>query len=346
MKHDKPVWLLILQWMIITGLFMMEMNDHQSLRTVQWGLFSALFVITAILLFMRLRFIIRLQRVAVELKGIIHGNLKTRLFGYHDRLLDSIILLINELIERIEKVNIQTIQSQSARRSLLSSISHDIRTPLTSIIGYVDALKDDIATSEEEQREHLEIVSRKSHNLKKLIDDIFNMAKIDADEIQLKTEALDFAEMTRELLIEFIPEIKKWEIELKVEIPEKHCTIIADRQSLVRVIRNIMKNALLYGKEGKVLGIELVEAAREYRLPVLDRGPGISKKDIGNVFERMYRSDSSRPLNGGSGLGLAIAKALVEKHGGRIWAESIPWEKTTFGFSIPKSNKAHHLRNN
>ncbi len=179
----------------------------------------------------------------------------------------------------------------------------------------------------------------KSNNLKHLVDEIFNMAKLDANEFPLKEEELDFSEVTREVLIEFLPELSKHNIELQVLIPESTFPIIADQLSLIRIIGNLMKNAIYYGKDGKTVGVELLETDTEYELLIWDKGPGIPKHDLQNIFERMYRSEQSRNSSfGGSGLGLSISKALVEKNGGHIWVESNPWERTTFGFSIPKHN--------
>lgn len=341
MNNDRSVFLLILQLAVITGLLVLSSVDDPFQSLLRWVLFTALFVITGFLLFITLRSRTRMKLMIAEIRRAVNGNLKTRLFSKQDdHLFEEMIFSVNELIEQLEKIQVQAIKSQEGRRRLLSSISHDIRTPLTSIIGYVDALKDDIATSEEEKREYIGIISKKSNGLKQLIDEIFTMAKLDADEIPLKIESLDFAEIVRESLIEFLPEIKKHDLELKVIIPEEKYMITADRLSLMRIIGNIVKNAIHYGKRGKTLGIELTEKADEYQLLIWDQGPGISQVDIGNVFERMHRSDGARNLShGGSGLGLAIAKALVEKNNGRIWVESIPWEKTTFGFSIPKHNQ-------
>lgn len=320
------------QLIIITGLLFIDM-----VHTLKLTLFITLIVITISLFFTRLHFIQNRKSIAAKLKRAINGNLHTRLYTNNDHSLDNVVFSVNELISELEKVQVEAKRSQEARKQLLSSISHDIRTPLTSIIGYIDALKDDIAASEDEKREYLEILSKKSNGLKQLVDEIFNMAKLDADEFPLKEEQLDFSEITRESLIEFLPELSKQGIELQVNIPEAPCPITVDSLSLMRVIGNLMKNAVYYGKPGKVVGIELSETTNEYQLLIWDKGPGISKHDLENVFERMYRSDQSRNYShGGSGLGLAIAKALVEKNGGQIWVESIPWEKTTFGFSIPK----------
>ncbi|KFN08955.1 MULTISPECIES: sensor histidine kinase [Bacillus] len=336
MKNDKVLYLLLLQLLAITVLLFIDISNNQ-LETGRLALFIALFIMTISLFFIRLHFIENRKSMVTGLKRAIKGNTHARLYTNNDHSLDEVIFSTNELITALEKVQIEAVKSHESRKQLLSSISHDIRTPLTSIIGYVDALKDDIATSEEEKREYLEIISKKSGNLKQLVDEIFNMAKLDADEFPLKEEPLNFAEIARESLIEFLPELTKHDLELQVSIPETPCPVTADYLSLIRVIGNLMKNAIYYGKSGKIIGIKLLETTNEYQLLIWDKGPGISKHDLNNVFERMYRSEQSRNhSHGGSGLGLAIAKALVEKNGGKIWVESIPWERTTFGFSIPK----------
>ncbi|WP_044641207.1 sensor histidine kinase [Risungbinella massiliensis] len=335
MNNDRSIFLLLLQVMMIIFLLILEPQGIWK-----WALFSSLLIITGILLLMRFHFDHYLKGIAEELRRATNGNSKTRLFTKEDGVFAEVIFSMNELIEKLEKVQVQSIKSQEARKRLLSSISHDIRTPLTSIIGYVDALRDDIAPTEEEKQEYLEIISKKASSLKQLIDEIFTMAKLDADEMPLKVELLDLAEMARETVIEFLPEMGKQEMEFKVNIPEKNCYINADRLSLQRIIGNLMKNAIYYGKEGKLLGIQLIESDHEYQLFIWDQGPGISSVDLGSVFDRMYRGDGSRTSRGGSGLGLSIAKALVEKNGGRIWVESVPWEKTTFAFSMPKHNQS------
>ncbi|WP_163855285.1 sensor histidine kinase [Paenibacillus elgii] len=336
MKHDKGAFLLIVQFIVLSALFILDWN-YQPQGIVHGALFAALFALTVVHLFVRYRFTARLKAMATALRRTTQGNTNTRLLANDDRHFDEVIFSINELIEQLAKVHVRTIRSEAARKSLLSNISHDIRTPLTSIIGYADALKDDIAASSEEKERYLDILSGKAVALKELIDEIFELAKLDADEMPLKPETLDFAEIVREAVIGFLPELKKVGIELKASIPEEACSVVADRVSMLRIVSNLIKNAVEHGKDGKVLGIELAEAADKYRLLVWDRGSGISPEDLPRVFERMYRTDRARnPSAQGSGLGLAIAKALAEKHSGTLWAESEPGVKTTFGFVIPK----------
>ncbi|XLP22644.1 sensor histidine kinase [Bacillus toyonensis] len=304
---------------------------------VKMSLFITLILITIYLFFSRIQFIQNRKSMNTKLSRVLNGNLQTRLFTSNDRSLHNIVFSINELIAELEKVRIEAKRYEDSRNQLLSSISHDIRTPLTSIIGYIDALKDGVAASEIEKQEYLKILYMKSNNLKHLVDEMFNMAKLDANEFPLKEEELDFSEVTREVLIEFLPELSKHNIELQVLIPESNCPIIADHLSLMRIIGNLIKNAIYYGKDGKTVGIELLKTDTEYELLIWDKGPGIPKHDLQNIFERMYRSEQSRnSYFGGSGLGLSISKALVERNGGHIWVESIPWKRTTFGFSIPK----------
>ncbi|MDZ5471280.1 HAMP domain-containing sensor histidine kinase [Bacillus sp. 31A1R] len=298
------------------------------------------FLSTVIIFVSRVKSRKKLAILNRELQRAIKGNVKTRLFANQDTLTNELIFSINELIEKLEIVQIENIQAQEARKRLLSSISHDIRTPLTSIIGYVDALSDETVVTEDERQEYVNIISKKSYHLKELIDQIFQMAKIDADEVPMNFERMDLAEWTRELVIDFLPELQRNKFQLELKIPEKSCYVFADKLSLSRVISNLIKNVLLHGKEGEFLGIEMSETNEEFILHIWDKGPGIEKEDYEKVFERMYRNDQSRTFTGGSGLGLAITKALLLKNGGEIWVESIPWKKTTFSFSIPK------LRNN
>ena len=171
------------------------------------------------------------------------------------------------------------------------------------------------------------------------------MAKIEANEFLLKEELLDFAEVTRSQSLNFYLSLKE-EIELIVRIPEEDCLIMADHQSLIRIIGNLIKNAVHYGKDRKVLGIELTETTNDFQLLIWDQGSGISNVDIGNVFERMYRSDYSRNNSfGGSGLGLSIAKELVEKTTDEFGLKAFRG-KNDFWFSIPKHSNKGYLRNN
>ncbi|MED4754981.1 HAMP domain-containing sensor histidine kinase [Brevibacillus choshinensis] len=336
MKRDKTILLIGMQLLLLTGFIVIEATNQPQVF-LRGALFIALAGITVMLLFMRLRFKVKLASMIEVLRRASSGNVNTRLLANDEPVVNEFIFTINELIDQLDKIRVQTIKSEAARKSLLSNISHDIRTPLTSIIGYVDALNDDIAASREEKLEYIGIISRKSTALKQLIDEIFDLAKLDADEVPLRPETLDLAEMARESIIEFLPVLKQANMKLIASIPEKKCLVTADRLSVQRILNNIVKNAVHHGQHGKLLAVELTEHTASYHLTIWDKGQGIPEEELAKVFERMYRTERSRSsMFGGSGLGLAISKALVEKNGGNIWAESQPGKKTTFTISLPK----------
>ncbi|WP_028596707.1 sensor histidine kinase [Paenibacillus assamensis] len=336
MNRDKSMLLIIVQLLLLAALFIVEWTN-QPQGMLRGVLFSTLIFVTGSLLLIRIQFRSKLRSVGLALKRAVQGNANTRILTNDDPIVDEVIFSINELIEHVAKVQVQSVRSEAARKSLLTNISHDIRTPLTSIIGYVDALKDNIPASPEERQQFVQVISNKAVALKELIDEIFHLAKLDADEIPLQVESVDAAEMAREAVISFLPELDRHKIELRVGLPEEKCMALVDKLSLMRILNNLIKNAVQYGKEGKVLGIELIEMSHSYQFSIWDKGAGIAEQDVMNIFNRMYRADRSRsPLNGSSGLGLAITKALVEKNGGAIWVESEPGIRTTFSFTIPK----------
>ncbi|MCC2375832.1 histidine kinase dimerization/phospho-acceptor domain-containing protein [Bacillus cereus group sp. MYBK222-1] len=223
MKTDKTLSLISLQ-LIICGLLNIQMDPR-----VKISLFITLILITMYLFFSRIQFIQHRKSIDTKLSRVLKGNLQARLFTSNDRSLHNIVFSINELIAELEKVRIEAKRSEESRKKLLSSISHDIRTPLTSIIGYIDALKDEVAASEIEKQEYLKILYMKSNNLKHLVDEIFNMAKLDANEFPLKEEELDFSEVTREVSLDTLRKANRKYIEFQVNNDSK-ATILLENQ--------------------------------------------------------------------------------------------------------------------
>lgn len=145
-----------------------------------------------------------------------------------------------------------------------------------------------------------------------------------------------YLDIVRECLIDFLPGIKQEGLDVKINIPEDECIIYADRLSIERIIENILKNSIEYGKDGDFIGVDLSPVDGDFILSIWDKGPGIEEEDIPYIFERLYMGDKSRNKSlTGSGLGLAIAKKLLEEHGGKISLESIPGEKTVFKLYFP-----------
>lgn len=289
----------------------------------------------------------RIQRDAVlNIRRAVNGNTRVRLLAKGEEDWNELIFTVNDLISSLEKLRITAFRSETARKQLLSNLSHDVRTPLTSIIGYIDALKDGVAANDREREEYLDILSAKSADLKDMVDEMFTMAKLDADELSLQEEELDLAELTRETLIGFLPELTTLEIVPEFLIPEDSCPIRADRNHIQRIIGNLVRNAVHYGGEGGLLGVELKQSGPVYRLKVWDKGPGIPGAELERVFDRTYRGERTGNRTQGSGLGLAIVKALAERSGGQVEASSLPWAETAFTITLPALSKEYVSKEN
>lgn len=344
MRHDKNSLMLVALLIGLIILLIMDSVTNQPLAMIRWGLFAMLFAVVGLLLHGRFRFIRKLRSDAAAVQRAVRGNLNTRLLANEFEAYNEMLFSINELIEHMERLQVHAHRSETSRKKLLANISHDIRTPLTSIIGYVDALQDEHTDSPQEKEECIAIISAKAQALKKLIDHIFQMAKLDADEVEIKREPLDAAELLREAIISFLPELKKQGMELTVQIPDEKCIAEVDRYGYIRILNNLINNAIQYGVDGRKLGVELKKNEENLELTIWDAGPGIPENEISKVFERTYRAERSRSLQyGGSGLGLAITKAFVDRHGGHISVVSKPYERTAFTVSLPVTMTHSHL---
>jgi len=259
--------------------------------------------------------------------------------------LNGVLEGVNSIAGLLESVHAESTRSETARKNLLSDISHDIRTPLTSIIGYIDALKDDVASGSAERDEYIDILGDKSRALKAMIDDIFSLAKLDADEIPIRLERLDACEAVREVLIEFLPAFRSLGVTLEADIPDGSCMAVADRTSLARIARNLIQNALQHGRDGAWIRVSVSVAGCDDRstvsISVADRGPGIPQRDLERVFTRLFRRDAARTgTSDGSGLGLAIVQSLARKNGGLATAQSVPGGETVFSVFFPAARSA------
>ncbi|WP_028559733.1 sensor histidine kinase [Paenibacillus pinihumi] len=343
MIRDRIIMLIFFQILLLTGTIMASLLQPSGAGFPgQHLLLAAAIGIGLALLGQQLRYRSKMKEICTALIRAVQGNVNTRILAKEDRLLNDVIFKINELIEQLSKLQVRTVRSEAARKSLLANISHDIRTPLTSIIGYVDAIKDDLGGTRDRHQQYVEIVAEKSAVLKALIDNIFQLAKLDADEMPITTERLDLAEITREAVILFMAKLAQYGMKLDAEIPDAPCYVDADSISTQRILANLIQNAIQHGSSGGVLGIRMSSSGGSWNVEIWDCGTGISSADLEHIFDRMYRSDGSRKQwNGGSGLGLAIAKGLADKNGGHLTVASDPGRLTVFTLSLP----AAELRN-
>jgi len=276
------------------------------------------------------------REVLQSLKYFRETQKTKKILVHHESTYGELILEINHLYEAYELIKVDKKIQAERSKQLLSNLSHDIRTPLTSIIGYVDALNDGVITSEEELQEFFGILSMKSKNLKHLTDQIFNVARIDAEDVTMTFEYLELNEFLRNIMIDFLPQFEKYSINFVNEIKESRFMVYGDRIGLTRIFQNILKNAIQHGKDGKVIGVRTRIENKYYRVIIWDRGRGIPKEKQKHVFERLFKVDDARKFgSSNSGLGMSIAKKLVDKHDGRIDLRSQENQLTEFFVELP-----------
>jgi len=222
------------------------------------------------------------------------------------------------------------------RRDFFSSVSHELRTPVTSIAGFLEALLDGVVKGEDEQRRYLEIINDETRRMNRLIDDLFDFAKMESGQMGYSMEPMDYRSLLRDVFEQMNPLVSaagiKMEIDLDAGLPEIH----GDRDRLRQVLLNLVDNAIQWTSEGGKITIEAGLAGDHIRTLITDTGTGIDPADLPRIFDQFYKAGKRLSGKaGGAGLGLSIAKHVVEAHGGAIWVSSKLGKGSTFGFDLP-----------
>jgi signal transduction histidine kinase len=228
-------------------------------------------------------------------------------------------------------------ETDRLRRELISNVSHDLRTPLASMHGYVETLllKND-SLSDAERLRYLEITRKHSLHLRRLIGDLFELSKLDAASIKPSLETFSLAELLQDVTQEFELEAQRKGISLTAEAPSEATLVHADIGLIQRVLENLLRNALKYTPAGGSITISLDPRPDRVAVAVVDTGCGIAEADLEHIFDRFYRSEQAdEGRSSSAGLGLAIVKKILDLHGSRITVRSDPNRGTRFEFDIP-----------
>ncbi|MDU4477766.1 sensor histidine kinase [Clostridium sp.] len=265
-----------------------------------------------------------LDEIASGLKIIANGNLDYRIKEKGDDEIRNIAYNINNMAKEIgEKIQAER-AAEKTKTDLITNVSHDLRTPLTSVMGYLGLVIDNRYKNEEEMREYLNIAFSKAERLKLLIEDLFEYTKLNNDGISLSKSSVNLSEFLSQLLEEFFPILDENNLTVYKKFENEKLIVSMDTLKMLRVFENILTNAIKYSyKPGEII-VALYEDNNYAMIVFRNKGEHIPKEKADKLFDRFYRTDESRNSNtGGSGLGLAISKNIVELHGGAIWAQSI-----------------------
>lgn len=355
-------WSFIVQCMIsltIMGIIMIILVESRAIFDFQWlyNIFPHLYdLLDNIyeLVFERAYFIFIIFGTTLIIVLSLLYKLLNKIFSYvfavsesADKLFDKNVEYINlppEMVEVEKKLNhfkTEAIKNERLAREneqkkdeLIVYLAHDIKTPLTSMIGYLSLLSEIKDMPQEQRNRYIDIALDKSYRLEDLINELFDVARFNSEKIVLEKEEINLNLMLEQIADDFYPTLK--EMNKKINFTSDEKTILyADPDKLSRVFNNLIKNAVNYSKENTDIDISILNKENQATVKITNKGKQIPKEKLDKIFEKFYRLDSSRTSKtGGSGLGLAIAKEIVELHGGRIYAES-DMKETTFCVILP-----------
>jgi len=272
--------------------------------------------------------------IIVALNDIKAGNMNRRILSRDNDITRKICYGINEIAINNQTRLIQQKQSEQAYKRLMTSLSHDVKTPLASLVGYLDAVESGLVENDEKE-EYIHIASGKAQHLRQFVESLFEWVKLDAGEQIFHFEEIDLNEISREIVADWIPTLEAHRFQYEIAIPEEEYIIHIDSNAYTRILNNIFQNAITHSAGNHVI-FTIIEDSNEVVIMIRDNGKGISPEHISHIFERMYQVDSSR-TGTGNGLGLAITKELIRIHNGTIRASSKSGNGTTFTITLPRT---------
>ncbi len=277
---------------------------------------------------------VKLKTLSETLDDIAAGNSNRRLLAHPDEEISGLCYKINDIVQHYRDQIIGFKTAEETNRQLMTSLSHDVRTPLTTLIGYLDAAQKGIVSGSERES-YIETARERAHTMKDYVDMLFEWFKLNSGEETFQRQPLDLAESCRELLKDWIPIFETQPFAYDIEMPEAPMPVCIDADALRRILNNLIQNVLRHSQATR---IEIRVGSRDgfAELSVTDNGRGIAPQDLPHIFERLYKGDKARSEQG-SGLGLSIVQQLVRKMGGMISAQSEPSVRTEFRMRFPLS---------
>lgn len=276
------------------------------------------------------------KKIRIILESLIdikHGNGNRRILVEPYDSFAPLIYEINEIVQAYEEKLASVEQAKEENKQLMTSLSHDIRTPLTTLIGYLDAVYKERIIGEE-QKEYIEIAYRKACDLKEYIDILFDWFKLNSNEFSIQMQKVEVTELTRNILVDWIPIVEEKKLAYSFEIPDRPFWVKMDSDCYRRIVNNLIQNIIIHSKATS-FALDLKCSGNFVTIVIKDNGIGISEEDLKHIFERLYKCDKGR-LNKGSGLGLSIVQQLVIKMAGEINVESRVEHGSSFILKFPR----------
>ncbi|MCI9269704.1 MAG: HAMP domain-containing histidine kinase [Dorea sp.] len=275
----------------------------------------------------------QLETIGRKLQDILESGSDEKVMAFTDnKVLMDLCGQINRVLLDRQKIKTDYRRQELHTKKMLANISHDIKTPLTVILGYLEIMR-----LEHAEDETLRKVEAKAKQVMELINQFFTLAKLEAGDMALELTKINIGELCRENILGFYELLLQKEFEVDLSIPEEKMFVLGERESIDRILNNLLSNAIRYGSDGKYIGLFLHEEAEYIHIDIADQGKGIGKAFSERVFDRLYTMEDSRSRQiQGNGLGLTIARNLAKQMGGDILLESEPDVRTVFTVKLKK----------
>lgn len=269
------------------------------------------------------KFSVYLGEILVGINAVSNGDFNTRIEIKNDDEFALIARRLNKMTDDLRMLMENERKNEHMKNDLITSVAHDLRTPLTSIIGYLDLARYDKNLTDQTKEKYITIAYDKSKRLEKLIEDLFNYTKFSSGDVAMTLYEIDIVKLMEQMVDEFYPSFQENHLDYEFSTSDPSIIVMADGDLLARAFANLIGNAVKYGKDGKNIRIKLVKNIDSVSISIINYGEVIPEKDIENIFTRFFRVENSRSREtGGSGLGLAIAKSIILMHDGTIKASS------------------------
>ena len=316
----KKVWGASGQGKMTLGTFTMSQSAALDVWVI--AIFTMLLLVIYFILISN-KFVTYVREIISGVERMKSGDLMEEIPVQGEDEFSEIAASINEMRQNLY----ETMESQKAvektKDELITNVAHDLRTPLTSILGYLDLLTQGDFLTEEQKQKYLGIVSSKAKQLETLVKDLFDYTRYDKNKVKIKKEILDLKLFVPQLVDEFYPSFMDHQLECRTDFYEGALNIEGNGELLARAIGNLISNAIKYGADGKLVEVHTGLKDKMAFVAIVNYGKIIPAKDLDKIFDKFYRVENSRSLKtGGTGLGLAIAKNIVNLHEGAIWATS------------------------
>lgn len=285
-----------------------------------------------------------LEKLKTAAVNIRNGNLDFNVVQDTDDEIGEVCTAFEEMRIKLKEQIDVSMQYEKDSRELISNISHDLKTPITAIKGYVEGIRDGVADTPEKMKKYLRTIYNKASDMDALIDELFLYSKLDSNSMNYSFEKISVMEYFNDCMEEISLDLESRGINYSyINEVDEDTLIIADPEQLKRVINNIVGNSIKYMSDDRLgqIDFKIMDEPEYIQVSIKDNGKGIARKELPRIFERTYRTDASRnSKKGGSGLGLSIAKKIIEEHGGKIFANSVEGEGTTMSFVLRKHKES------